>query len=77
MQISALQNRCNSVFCDEMVENSKKGAETKSFNPFSMYDIKKSVQFMNYKAGPELWFKPCGLRWHNVTAVSNIHELLH
>ena len=34
-------------------------------------------EFVDDKTTSEFWFEPSGLRWHNVTRVGNVHDLLH
>ena len=32
---------------------------------------------MNNQTATQFWFKPSCLRWHNLTTISNVHNLLH
>ena len=35
------------------------------------------VEFVDYEAGTELGFEPCGLRRHDVAGVGDVDELVH
>lgn len=59
-------------------KNRKRGPHRKRYSPLIVYRcVCALAELVDDDTRAELRLEPCGLRWHDVARVSDVHDLLH